>query len=85
MRQFRSDYGRPELEIQINAYLLFLHLTSEYYQLFIQFLHFLSVFVMEDQLVVDENRGMEEPLLSDTDNRKGGFRTLPFIIGNPFL
>ncbi|KAL0557754.1 hypothetical protein IC582_006305 [Cucumis melo] len=37
---------------------------------------------MEDQLVVDENRGMEEPLLSDTDDGKGGLRTLPFIIAN---
>ncbi|KAL0557753.1 hypothetical protein IC582_006304 [Cucumis melo] len=37
---------------------------------------------MEYQLVVDENRGMEEPLLSDTDDGKGGLRTLPFIIAN---
>ncbi|XP_008445024.2 protein NRT1/ PTR FAMILY 1.2-like isoform X2 [Cucumis melo] len=40
---------------------------------------------MEDPLVVDENRGMEEPLLSDTDDGKGGVRTLPFIIANGAL
>ena len=58
---------------------------SQTTQLSIQFLHFWFVFVMEDPLVVGENRGMEEPLLSGTDDCKGGIRTLPFIIGNQFL
>uniref|UniRef100_A0A0A0LPT0 Uncharacterized protein n=1 Tax=Cucumis sativus TaxID=3659 RepID=A0A0A0LPT0_CUCSA len=40
---------------------------------------------MEDPLVVGENRGMEEPLLSGTDDCKGGIRTLPFIIASGAL